>query len=246
MISQQIYSRASAPVGATGNSGDLPCSLCEFIAIDANIGAPGGTSPSITLSWQRKGLDGVYYPVYAFAAKTAAAAVSQSIGRGMETAKDCGQTGRLVWTVSGTGVSTTVASRLVNTTVTTGVASATQTVGDTTGMAQGDTLFFATANVTRTIASVTDATTVVLTASVTSTTGETVTSATSKQQVMTSTAGMVTGDTLHFATANVDRVIASVIDATNVVLTVGVASTDTEVVTSAAPYIPFSASITGK
>ncbi len=60
----------------------------------------------------------------------------------------------------------------VNTTVTTGAASATQTVGSTTGMSAGDTLFFVGAQVSRVIASITNGTVVVLTASVTTTTGE--------------------------------------------------------------------------
>lgn len=61
------------------------------------------------------------------------------------------------------------------TTVTTGAASTTQTVGSTAGMAPGDSLYFATANVTAVVASITSATVVVLSSSVTSTTGETVT-----------------------------------------------------------------------
>ena len=63
----------------------------------------------------------------------------------------------------------------VNTTGTTGVASATQTLGSTAGMVAGDTIYFATAAVSRVVQSITSATVVVFTASVTSTTNEVVT-----------------------------------------------------------------------
>lgn len=62
----------------------------------------------------------------------------------------------------------------VNTTVTAGAASATQTVGYTGGMQVGDTLYFTTAAVSQTILSITSATVVVLSGSVTTTTSETV------------------------------------------------------------------------
>jgi hypothetical protein len=61
------------------------------------------------------------------------------------------------------------------TTVTTGASSATQTVGSTAGMAPGDSLYFATTNATGVIASITSATVVVLSSSLSTTTGETVT-----------------------------------------------------------------------
>jgi hypothetical protein len=63
----------------------------------------------------------------------------------------------------------------VNTTVTTGASSATQTVGSTAGMAPGDTLYFATTAASRVVSSITDATTVVLTATISTTTAEAVT-----------------------------------------------------------------------
>lgn len=64
------------------------------------------------------------------------------------------------------------------TTVTTGASSTTQTVGSTAGMVAGDSLWFATTGAARTISSVTNATTVVLTSTISTTTGETVTNAT--------------------------------------------------------------------
>ncbi len=66
----------------------------------------------------------------------------------------------------------------VATTVTTGVASATQTVASTTNMVIGESLYFGTTKTTRVVQSITNATTVVLTATITTTTGEAITNST--------------------------------------------------------------------
>lgn len=63
----------------------------------------------------------------------------------------------------------------LTTTVTSGASSATQTVGDTAGMQAGDSLYFATTNAFRIVSSVTNGTTVVLTATISTTTDEVVT-----------------------------------------------------------------------
>jgi hypothetical protein len=63
----------------------------------------------------------------------------------------------------------------VQTTVTTGAASATQTIGSTANVRPGDVLYFATTGDSRTVQSVTNGTTVVLSSTITTTTGETVT-----------------------------------------------------------------------
>ncbi len=74
-------------------------------------------------------------------------------------------------------ISVKVYDKSVRTTVTTGANSATQTVGDTTGMIAGMPLRFATANVDRVIDHIASGTSVVLTASVSTTTGEVVSQA---------------------------------------------------------------------
>jgi len=63
----------------------------------------------------------------------------------------------------------------VSTTVTSGASSATQTVGSTAGMQPGTSLYFATTNAYRIVSSVTNSTTVVLTATISTTTDEVVT-----------------------------------------------------------------------
>lgn len=62
----------------------------------------------------------------------------------------------------------------VITTVTTGASSATQTVGDTTYLYPGRVIYFGTSAAARTVSSVTSATVVVLTATISTTTGESV------------------------------------------------------------------------
>lgn len=61
-------------------------------------------------------------------------------------------------------------------------------------------------------------------------------SASSATQTVVSTAGMQPGMSLYFATSNAYRIISSVTNATTVVLTATISTTDTEVV-SAGPYI---------
>ncbi len=61
------------------------------------------------------------------------------------------------------------------TTVTSGASSATQTVGNTAGMRAGDILWFTVTAAARTVSSITNATTVVLTATISTTTAEKVT-----------------------------------------------------------------------
>ncbi len=125
------------------------------------------------------------------------------------------------------------------TTVTTGAASATQLVGNTAGMVANKVLYFVTAGVERIIQSVTDGTHVVLTATVTTTSGETVrigystkvtTGAASATQTVDDTTGMLAGNLLGFATAGVTRTIQSVTNGTTVVLTSSVTTVTGEYV----------------
>ena len=137
-----------------------------MLLVDVSVTSLRGTSPTIQPIVERKGSDDVWYPVYKPTALSAAGTFSTSIGVGMETPAPLGTMARLRFVLGGTSYSTTV---------TTGANSATQLVGSTANMAVGDTLHFGTANVDRTISSITDGTHVVLNASVNSTTSETVT-----------------------------------------------------------------------
>lgn len=75
------------------------------------------------------------------------------------------------------------------TSVTVAASSTTQTVGSTEGMMVGDTLYFATAKAFRVVASITSSTVVELTASISTTAGETVVNRTCKERTWVATGG---------------------------------------------------------
>lgn len=100
-----VATGASAAYTATGNSGDLSVSSLTRLAVDFNVSAVSGTVPSCTFSVERKGSDGIYYPVFTSSAVTAAGVVSASIGSGLTTAAAFGSTIRLKWAITGTAPS---------------------------------------------------------------------------------------------------------------------------------------------
>ena len=90
--------------------------------------------------------------------------------------------------------SATVLNLAVRTSVTAGAASATQTVQSTKGMVAGQTLYFSTGGgVARVIGSIVDATTVILTATITTVTGDLVTAAAHASLVDAAATGYDTG-----------------------------------------------------
>lgn len=97
----------------SGNSGDIAVDTFDQLAIDINISAVSGTTPSATFTWNRKGSDGVYYPIWTSSAQTAAGKVSASIGMGGPTNHSIGQTGRLDWAITGTTPSFTFTASVI-------------------------------------------------------------------------------------------------------------------------------------
>lgn len=111
--STTVATGSSQAYTATGNSGDLTVSSLTKLAVDVNVSAVSGTTPSCTFSVQRKGADGVYYQVAAATALTAAGTRSFSVGAGLSTAEAFGSTVRLVWTISGVSPSFTFSYSVV-------------------------------------------------------------------------------------------------------------------------------------
>lgn len=160
---------ASAHYAGSSNGQPVDLQPDSLLLLDINLTALGGTSPTIQFFWERLGADGTWYTIWSGSSLSAATKVSTSIGLGMETDIPIGRAGRLRWTMGGTGFAGDV----------NGAAnSATQTLESTTGILAGDVLHFATANVDRTVASVTNGTVVVLTAAVNAADEEVVTGAT--------------------------------------------------------------------
>lgn len=101
---------------ATG-SGDLLVGQFTELGIDINITAVSGTSPTLIFTFERKGADGVYYPVWTSASLNATGQTSASLGAGMSgtngTALSFGAVGRLRWTITGTSPSYTLSISII-------------------------------------------------------------------------------------------------------------------------------------
>src|SRR5437762_12628892 len=83
MSATTLYTHASVQETANGNSGDVDASNYTELAVDINITGNQGSSPTIQYFVDRKGADGVYYPIWQSAVQNAASAVSTSIGAGL-------------------------------------------------------------------------------------------------------------------------------------------------------------------
>lgn len=102
VLTTTLYSAPQAAVGS-GNSGDLDVSKLREVSIDLKTTAQVGTNPTIQFFWNRKGIDGVYYPLWQSDILTAAAnTVSTSVGPGLAYNQSLGATGQLSWVVGGT------------------------------------------------------------------------------------------------------------------------------------------------
>ena len=107
-----LYS-ASASYTTSGNSADLPVDDLLELAVDVNVTAKSGTSPTLVLSIERKGADGAYYQIWASSSITNTGKQSTSIGTGMTTAQSFGSLCRLVWTIGGTTPSWTLTASII-------------------------------------------------------------------------------------------------------------------------------------
>jgi hypothetical protein len=108
-----LLAQTSAAHTVSGNSGDLICDQYQELAVDVNVTAVTGTNPSMTLSIQRKGADGVYYPIWTSSAITAPGVTSVSIGPGLAQAASIGDIVLLVWTITGTTPSFTFSASII-------------------------------------------------------------------------------------------------------------------------------------
>lgn len=93
-----VFSTAQNAVGS-GSSGDLAVSALREVGIDITTTATSGGT--IQFFWERKGIDGIYYPLWQSAVLSAAANIlSTSVGPGLAFAQSLGLTGRLRWSIS--------------------------------------------------------------------------------------------------------------------------------------------------
>ncbi|SRR6266699_6459131 len=109
-----VLNQASAAQTANGNSADLAVGPYTEVSVDVNITVVSGTAPTLTLFVDRKGLDGIYYPLWQTnAAITVVSQTSTSIGSGCVIAQSLGNTIRLRWVVTGTSPSFTFSASIV-------------------------------------------------------------------------------------------------------------------------------------
>jgi hypothetical protein len=97
----------------SGNSGDLPVGgeITE-LAVDTNITAVAGTSPTLQLILERKEKD-LYFPIWQSVVVTDVAKVSTSVGEGLAYAQSFGEYIRFKWVIGGTGASFVFSSSII-------------------------------------------------------------------------------------------------------------------------------------
>jgi hypothetical protein len=100
---QTILNQAASPVSSSGTSNDLDVSLVRHIAIDINVTAQSGTSPTVQFFVDRKGADGNYYQIWSSSVLSSTGTVSTTIGPKCTVKEVLGLTCRLRWTIGGSG-----------------------------------------------------------------------------------------------------------------------------------------------
>ena len=108
-----VYVLASTVETANSNSGNLTVGQFTELAVDVNVSAVSGTSPTLNLYVDRLGADGIWYTIYTAAQVTAVATVSTTIGNGAVTASGFGNTVRLRWVLGGTTPSFTFSASII-------------------------------------------------------------------------------------------------------------------------------------
>jgi hypothetical protein len=93
---------SSAAIASTSTGSDLRVDPYRELTIDVDISVVSGTSPTYVISIERKGADGIYYPIWTSASQTVVGKVSTTIGKGAETNKGFGDIVRVVETLGGT------------------------------------------------------------------------------------------------------------------------------------------------
>ena len=112
-VADALLNQASAAQTVTGNSAAISATGYQSVLIGVNITAVSGTSPTMTLSLQSLGADGIQYTLWSSASQTATGQVVTSVGPGMAQAQQLGQTIRLVWTIGGTTPSFTFSASII-------------------------------------------------------------------------------------------------------------------------------------
>jgi hypothetical protein len=105
------YGPATTPPNASPIPFIVPFDV-NYFAVDINVSAASGTTPTLDIFVERLGQDGVWYTMYHPTQITGVIQVSVSLGPG-DTAAAPTQTLRVRWAVGGTGPSFTFSMSMV-------------------------------------------------------------------------------------------------------------------------------------
>ena len=108
-----ILNLPSTVTTTSGETDQLQTGLLYTLAVDVNVSAASGTSPTLTLFLDRLGADGVWYPIWSPTAVTAVGQLSTSIGPGCVVAEVPTNNIRLRWTLGGTTPSFTFSASII-------------------------------------------------------------------------------------------------------------------------------------
>lgn len=96
----------SRPTQTTGGSTvDLTVGSLKELAIDVNVTAVAGTTPSLVFTLKRVGSDGIYYSIWTSASLIAVSTASASLGVGAATNVAFGDLVQLSWAITGVSAS---------------------------------------------------------------------------------------------------------------------------------------------
>jgi hypothetical protein len=98
---QNIYSSASAAHTSSSDIGDVDVSKCRRIAVDINITAVSGSTPTIQFFVDRKDVNGIYSNLWSSSVVSAVSQVSTTIGAFGTIAQALGAIARLRWAIGG-------------------------------------------------------------------------------------------------------------------------------------------------
>ena len=107
------YPKTGAANNTVATGADLTTGTFTEIALDVNLSALTGTSPTFQVFLDRKGADGVYYQIYQSTSLTAAGSISTSVGMGAATNHSCGLFLRLRIVTGGTTPNATFSASIV-------------------------------------------------------------------------------------------------------------------------------------
>ena len=108
-----LYVQASEAVTASGQTAALEVGPLTTLAVDVNVSAASGTTPTLDLYVDRLGADGIWYQIWHGTQVTGAGQTSTSIGPSCATNNVVTSTVRFRWVVGGTTPSFTFSCSIV-------------------------------------------------------------------------------------------------------------------------------------